>query len=295
MFGAVASSTPALAADPPIIRFYTTAYGSPSPVAPGETITWWFQGIDSTDGNAELSDISWSSRLCGTSSFPGLYEPGDTTPLVSCTSTAPASGVATNLTTFHATVTATGEQLVVDVTPSVAVVAPLTSVLTGHATASAAAFAQGDAITWSISATNDGTATLDDVAWTSTKCGVGPPAVTLAPGVTTPTQTCTSTAPATGTVDNQATFAATTDGTGTAVEATSTATVTVQPAVNSPPSNPSSPQAVAPTVPDGDGQLARTGADPIAPANSAALLIAIGIVAVTAARRRRRKGGVSSS
>ena len=101
---------------------YATNFGTPDPVEAGATITWTLQAIN--DGTATLEDIGWSSEQCGDARYPGPFLAGESTPLVTCESAAPAEGVATNVTEFTATVVDTGEVLTQTVNAEVAVATP---------------------------------------------------------------------------------------------------------------------------------------------------------------------------
>ena len=108
---------PLAAQEAPAANLYATNFGAPDPVGAGETITWTLQGINA--GTTTLADIAWASEQCGDASYPGPFAPGESTPLVTCESTAPSEGTAANTTHFTATDVGTGDVLTQDVTAEV--------------------------------------------------------------------------------------------------------------------------------------------------------------------------------
>jgi hypothetical protein len=114
-----------LAAEEGPNTLYATNFGAPDPVAAGATITWTLQGLN--EGTTRLENIGWSSEQCGDATYPGPFEAGESTPLVTCEATAPAEGTATNTTEFTATVVDTGEVLTQTVTAHVTIAPPPTA------------------------------------------------------------------------------------------------------------------------------------------------------------------------
>ncbi len=90
-------------------RLATVAYGYPDPGQPGQSVTWFLQGVN--DGATDLADISWSSDQCGDQSFTGPFAPGARTPLVSCETVPSVPGTLVNTVQYRATVAATGQLL----------------------------------------------------------------------------------------------------------------------------------------------------------------------------------------
>ena len=77
---------PLAAQEAPAASLYATNFCAPDPVGAGETITWTLQAINS--GSTTLADIAFASEQCGDASYAGPFAPGESTPLVTCESTA---------------------------------------------------------------------------------------------------------------------------------------------------------------------------------------------------------------
>ena len=143
---------PLAAQEAPAANLYATNFGAPDPVGVGETITWTLQAINS--GSTTLADIAWASEQCGDASYPGPFAPGESTPLVTCESTAPSEGTAGNTTHFTAIDVGTGDVLAQDVTAKVDIAEPPTTTTTSPAppTSAGSSVDIGDAVQQSLGA-----------------------------------------------------------------------------------------------------------------------------------------------
>jgi LPXTG-motif cell wall-anchored protein len=143
---------PVAAQEAPAANLYATNFGAPDPVNAGETITWTLQGINA--GTTTLADIAWASEQCGDASYPGPFAPGESTPLVTCESTAPSAGTAANTTHFTATDVGSSEVLAQVAAAEVTVAEPPTTTTTTPAppTSAGSSVDIGDAVQQSLGA-----------------------------------------------------------------------------------------------------------------------------------------------